>query len=738
MSETNGHSVPAKAPFKFDLGRLGIFVAIPVILWAFYTTSSGMIDIMSQDDHDRAGAIGAVVGSAAVLAVLALTSWSLGTDLGALLTRRRSERPAPLKVIVVSVFFLFVFSFSVFFSFTYYYKNIFALSSKKLIEELQPAEFATMIITATEKKIDSAYSDVSVHIKDEKGAAGPWLRGINELVKVAGTGGANLRDAVRKLQEENQREAEANAKKRSELTTALQTANRKLADATNELVGYDNAIANVTKIIEPKREEIKTLQAELKETEQKAADAEKGLDNLGEGCGKNCKALLSKASAARGKIAVIRSSLVQPEKEYTEQVSRRERLASQIPVLSQQVQRTQSALDSIPAAQKADIPSDVGGTARMLIDARDEFLRMPTWQTLRAIKPACDVMLASVRQAKMEADLASNFNCELQATDIRQMLTARDGVTEGRAAFAKRCGLSEGSELQLAIRKLTQSIQKDDAKGGEQSLDKTGVLLEPCIFMAKAAGISDTDVQELQKQQRTFQLSNTTRRNKFQLAREAFWSGTPDATMAIGIAVAQDAFILILKLLAEIFGYEAKPRIRSRLNAPIDVADRETDVAEVRALKSLLRDSRATRGDVSKFSVAAASSLPLEVKENLVAHLNRMIRDGTAHVDGEDSYLIDNSALKQMEEHVGMQAGSLASGSTTAKATVSEDYDDRSEAKDGAGSQKRSTGFDQYFRLKAKSDGTPPNPGKAPHAREAGTEEPLTFDQLRARTRLGR
>jgi len=44
------------------------------------------------------------------------------------------------------------------------------------------------------------------------------------------------------------------------------------------------------------------------------------------------------------------------------------------------------------------------------------------------------------------------------------------------------------------------------------------------------------------------------------------------AAMAIGIAVAQDAFILILKLLAEIFGYDAKPRARIRLDAPLDVA----------------------------------------------------------------------------------------------------------------------------------------------------------------------
>jgi hypothetical protein len=66
------------------------FAAIPISLWAFYTTSSGIIDIMSLGKSDWIGSIGSTIGSAAILTVLALTSWSLGTDLAALLIRRHS------------------------------------------------------------------------------------------------------------------------------------------------------------------------------------------------------------------------------------------------------------------------------------------------------------------------------------------------------------------------------------------------------------------------------------------------------------------------------------------------------------------------------------------------------------------------------------------------------------------------------------------------------------------------
>jgi len=252
MTDAAVDARPQKEPFKLDLGRIGIFVAVPVILWAFYTTSSGMIDIMSTGENDWIGPIGATIGSAALLAMLALTSWSLGTDLAALLTRRRSSSPDPLKVGVVSIVFLFVFAFSAFFSFTYYYKNIFNLSSKQITGERLPHALAAEIIPSLEAEIEAAYAAISKRIKEEEGGLA-WFNSIDALIKAAGTGGTNLREAVTKVQEQNRREAEAVAAERADATAKLQAANRQVADAERELRELDGAIANLVKIIEPKK-----------------------------------------------------------------------------------------------------------------------------------------------------------------------------------------------------------------------------------------------------------------------------------------------------------------------------------------------------------------------------------------------------------------------------------------------------------------------------------------------------
>jgi hypothetical protein len=77
-------------------------------------------------------------------------------------------------------------------------------------------------------------------------------------------------------------------------------------------------------------------------------------------------------------------------------------------------------------------------------------------------------------------------------------------------------------------------------------------------------------VQEFLQKSEQFRREQSLDRNKFAQARAAFWSGTPDATMAIAIAVTQAIFILILKFLSEIFSYKVKPRANVRLDAPLE------------------------------------------------------------------------------------------------------------------------------------------------------------------------
>jgi hypothetical protein len=148
-----------------NLGRVGMAAALPVLGWVFYTTSSGMIDIMQREPGDVIGIAGTLIATTAVLTMLAATSWSLGVDLAALIARRRMARERMIiKTGVTALVFAFVFSISAFFSFTYYYNNIFKLSSRKIVAELQPMELATEVLLPATKDIAAAYEAASARI----------------------------------------------------------------------------------------------------------------------------------------------------------------------------------------------------------------------------------------------------------------------------------------------------------------------------------------------------------------------------------------------------------------------------------------------------------------------------------------------------------------------------------------------------------------------------------------------
>ena len=51
-----------KASFELDLGRIGFVVIIPVMLWVFYTTFSGLVDIMRKGPDDNFGELRPKVG----------------------------------------------------------------------------------------------------------------------------------------------------------------------------------------------------------------------------------------------------------------------------------------------------------------------------------------------------------------------------------------------------------------------------------------------------------------------------------------------------------------------------------------------------------------------------------------------------------------------------------------------------------------------------------------------------
>jgi hypothetical protein len=641
------------AAIEFDLGRIGVVIAIPVLCWVFYTTSNGMVDVMRQDASDRIGLIGAVVATTAVLLMLALTSWSLGHDLAALIARRRMVRERLLiKTIVTAVVFVFVFSISVFFSFTYYYNNIFKLSSKRIVAELQPVELAADVLLPTAKEIGVRYEAMSANIN-----AAPAFRSysdsLNAIIDAAKTNTENLREALRKNDEAKQLLALKAAQQAAAELQDAQAAGRQLEETRDKITALDRSVADLDAIIKAKQDEIAELTTTARQEEQLAIDASKGLDGLGAACGPNCLSHRAKANSAQQRIATIRQTLSGPRSERALAIRQRDTLESQTITLRQKAVRASAGATGSITKSEPEVSADLSVAVRDLSDIRDQMGIDPTWAKVRQAKPFCDAILATLRQAKLTpSTVPADFACEPDAAEARELLSAREDVLTGRANFEQKCSLEGELRDQLtAIALRIRNSTSTDTAAASNGFTEAKKLVDSCVVASKAAGLSELDAQNFLKRSDAFLRGHSMDRNKFELAREAFWSFTPDSTMAICVAAAQDAFVFIMKFLSEIFQRAMKARERRQVGQMMDLTDAETDPIEARAMKALLRAAKPVHGDMSEFDPGAATlaDLPEKVRQNLTAMTNRLVRDEIAHVDRKGAYLIDNRAIAEIE-----------------------------------------------------------------------------------------
>jgi hypothetical protein len=267
----------------------------------------------------------------------------------------------------------------------------------------------------------------------------------------------------------------------------------------------------------------------------------------------------------------------------------------------------------------------------------------------------CEPILAAARQSNaLPASVAHDFACEPQG-DARDLLSARDEIIDARAAFDRKCGLETGLRDELgAIVSKIRAAPASDRSAAANGFNEAKGLVDACVLAGKSAGLGEDAVRDLLKKSDAYLRAHSTERNKFELAREAFWSFTPDSTMAIGVAVAQDAFLFIMKFLSEIFKRGAEARERRQFSAPMDLTDDEGEPIELRAMKALLRVARPQHGDMSEIDpkAAALEGLDSDVRDNLVAILNRLVRDEIAHVDRKGNYVVDNVTVAQIESRL--------------------------------------------------------------------------------------
>ncbi len=642
-------------PRETDLGRIGMAIAAPVLCWVFYTTSSGMVDIMQKEPGDWVGLAGAVIATTAILVMLTSTSWSLGADLASLIAMRRMARERVLiKTFVTAVVFAFVFSISAFFSFTYYYNNIFKLSSKKIVGELQPMELAADIVLPTAKQVAARFDENTAQLEATPGFKS-YLDQIDALVETARTAGGSLREAIRKSQEAQQRVALEAARRAAADLAQAQAASRELDETRARILQLERAAADLDAIIKAKEDEIPALETKAKQEEQAAIDAAKGLDGLGAACGPNCLSHRAKAAETQKHIATIRDTLKGPTTERANALRRRDALAGDLIALQQKAEAgAEARARPLP---KSETTPDLGALLRDLSSARDALRADPSWRLVREAKPLCETLLFAARGANaVPTAVTGDFACEPIGPQARDRLTARDEMSAARAAFDKKCSL-EG-ELRDEIGAIANHIREasaTDPTAAASGFSAAKKLVDACVVAARPAGLNETDVRALLKRSDDFLRAHSSERNKFELAREAFWSFTPDATMAICVAMAQDAFVFIMKFLSEIFKRGLETRERRQFGAPLDLTDSDAESVEIRAMKAVMRAARPLHGDMSEIEPEAATFalLPLNVRENLTALLNRLVRDEIAHVDRKGNYVVDNITLSQIEQRLG-------------------------------------------------------------------------------------
>ena len=373
-------------PYRMNLGQVATLVTIPVFCWVFFTTWSGMIDIMRRETYDWIGVLGAFVGTTAILVMLASTSLSLGADLGALIARRQflGERIV-IKTLVTSSVFLFVFSMSAFFSFTYYYTNIFRLSSKKIVSEMQPMELAAEVLLTASKQINANYDADTARIVSAPGM-NAYLESLDALLQVANSTGSGFREEIRKNQDRLQRAATEAAKKTAADLQDAQATNRQLDETRNKIVALNQIVVDLEPIIKSKQDEIVSLSSTARQEDQLAVDAAKGLDGLGAACGPNCKSHQAKATAARSRIATIRQTLTAPVNDRANAITQRDALTAQIITLRQKTESAALARKQI--VPKEESAPDLDATLRELANLRNQIRSDPTWAKISASESA--------------------------------------------------------------------------------------------------------------------------------------------------------------------------------------------------------------------------------------------------------------------------------------------------------------------------------------------------------------
>jgi hypothetical protein len=202
---------------------------------------------------------------------------------------------------------------------------------------------------------------------------------------------------------------------------------------------------------------------------------------------------------------------------------------------------------------------------------------------------------------------------------------------------------------------LRNKVHYEEVKPGD-ALRQFRANVEACVDQASKVGVDSGIVNKIKSDVKRFVDDNTLEANEFRLAlRVLFSAGNYDWTLALGIAVAQDLFILFLKLFTEMFSHQLQPR---RESVPVgllgvDVADRETDPDELRAAKAILRlHVPGRKGSTVKRDSPELRTLRPEISDNFNHQLKQWVRNGQAMWLKDDTCLVRDEVIADLEKAV--------------------------------------------------------------------------------------
>jgi hypothetical protein len=472
-----------KASFELDLGRIGFVVIIPVMLWVFYTTFSGLVDIMRKGPDDNFALIGAVIGSAAILSLMALSSWLLSSELAAAVAgKRRAAKGGIVGLFVIIPSFLFFFGMSAFFSYTYYHANLFNLSAKNFAGETQPMELAVAVLPGMSLAVGQAHEDQIRKILARQDTL-VWMRSVDALIRTARNDNEALaqrwRDEQTKRSDVERQASAEEAKKRKSAQDAklqIEGIEPRLAERAIQLQALKDQIR-------PWDERVAVLDVEAAKFEAAASFADRGLDRTRvRGCGNEvCKPALKNASDRRKKIADIQKELKPKHDELARTTAEIEVFRKTLSGLREQAYF--SGRGDQKNVMSAPVVFDLGSGLQGLDEARREFERDPSWSAINRIKASCEVLLPVILETKLANDVPESVQCAPQSSDLQGLLDRRASYAGARKTFDAQCAFEGKVRDQLdniAERVRTKKLQPPLA------LTEAKKIVDGCIARAKA------------------------------------------------------------------------------------------------------------------------------------------------------------------------------------------------------------------------------------------------------------